>query len=110
MATLRDISTKPTTFTYQGVRFAYSPEKGLTFRSGKVTVRMVKQRPVFDSVAVHLDDRYVGVFSKTFSTAKPDPTPKLWQVVRLGIDAWVSEWEKRTAASDAARQESIDRL
>jgi len=113
---LRDIASKPTTFLYQGVRFAYAPGKGLSFRSGSVAVRMVdpSSDTAYRSLDVYLDGRYIGSFSKDSSTASPSPTPKLWQTVRLGIDAWAAENEKRAAANEAARQrgiqKSLDRL
>jgi len=113
---LTDISSKPTTFVYQGVRFAYSPAKGLSFRSGSVAVRMVDPSTdaAYRFLDVYLDGRFIGSFAKNSSTASPSPTPKLWQTVRLGIDAWAAENEKRFAAKAAARQKgiqkSLDRL
>ena len=113
---LRDIASSPTTFVYQGVRFAYSPAKGLSFRSGSVAVRMVNPSTdtAYRSLDVYLDGRYIGSFSKDSSTASPSPTWKLWQTVRLGIDAWAAENAKRVAANEAARvkaiQKSLDRL
>jgi hypothetical protein len=108
---LTDIAAKPTTFVYQGVRFAYSPGKGLSFRSGSVSVRMVDPSTdaVYRFLDVYLDGRYLGSFSKNSSTANASPTPKLWQTVRLGIDAWAAENEKRSAANAAARQKSIQK-
>jgi hypothetical protein len=103
------ISATPTAFAYKGVRFTFSPKEGLSFKSGKTSVRMVlEDRPYF--VKVYLNGSDVGDFSPNRVVGGPEPTPKLRQVVDFGVEAWAAELVERQAKRVAANQKAVDDL
>ena len=109
-----DISATPTAFVYKGTRFAFSPAKGLSFKSGATSVRMtLDPTGAYEhlSVTVYLNGDKIGSFTHDVETVwGAKMTPKLREVVEFGVEAWTAEEAKRKAKRKVDRQKAIDSL
>jgi hypothetical protein len=107
---LGTISATPTTFVYKGVRFAFSPDKGLTFKSGQTSVRMKLGPRPNPWLRVYLNGEDIGTFSTDREVAYVEVIPKLRQIIAFGTEAWAAEDIKRTAKRVATRQKTVNDL